>query len=111
MESFAKMGNQTLDDSLKENAKLPPTFEARNEKITGDTATVELKSQGDKWETMPFVKEDGQWKLAFDKLMENAFKDAGPGPETQPPPPAPPAPSQGKSEGEQSTPEGEHSTQ
>src|SRR4051812_48120980 len=40
MESFAKLENKSLDDSLKENSKLPATFEARNEKITGDTATV-----------------------------------------------------------------------
>ena len=97
MESFAKLENKTLDDSLKENSKVPATFEARNEKITGDTATVELKSQGDKWETMPFVKEDGQWKIAFDQLLEKTFKDAGPVPGADmdpPPPPAAPTPSQ-----------------
>jgi hypothetical protein len=104
MESFAKLENKTLDDSLKENSKLPATFEARNEKITGDTATVELKGQGDKWDTIPFVKEDGQWKIAFDKAMENSMKDAGPASSPDLPPPSAP-----KAEGEQSTPEDEHS--
>lgn len=94
MEAFAKLGGKTLDDSLKENSKLPASFEARNEKITGDTATVELKGQGDKWDTMPFVKEDGQWKIAFDQLLEKAFQEPGPGPQAQPPSPAIPAPSQ-----------------
>src|SRR4051812_46725134 len=46
MEAFAKMGNKTLDESLKEpNSTQPPTFEARNEKITGDTATLEIKGE------------------------------------------------------------------
>ncbi|HEX8887800.1 MAG TPA: hypothetical protein VF779_01400 [Pyrinomonadaceae bacterium] len=113
MEAFAKMGGKTLDESLKEpNTKQPPTFEARNEKITGDTATLELKDEQGKWQTMPFVKEDGQWKIALDQLLEKAFQDAGPGssPEIQSPGPETQTPTQEKSEGEQSKPEGEHST-
>ena len=106
MEAFAKMGNQSLDESLKENAKLPPAFEARNEKITGDTATLEVKSQGDKWDTLYFVKEDGQWKIAFDKAMENSMREAGPSTAPDMPPP----PSTEKGGGEQSAPHGEHST-
>lgn len=48
------------DDELKE---LP---EMRNEKIDGDTATLEVKGKNDKeWEELPFVKEDGNWKIAF----------------------------------------------
>ena len=44
--------------------------ELRNEKITGDTATVEMKrDKSDKWDTVPFVKEDGEWKIAFDRLV------------------------------------------
>jgi len=112
MEAFAKMGNQTLDESLKENAKLPPTFEARNEKVTGDTATLEVKSQGDKWDTLYFVKEDGRWKIAFDKGMENSMRDAGPttDPDLPPPAPASPMPNTEKGEAEQSMPEGERPT-
>ena len=112
MEAFAKLGGKTLDDSLADNSKLPPAFEARNEKITGDTATVEVKGQGDKWDTMPFVKEDGQWKIALDKLMENAFKEAGPGDiQIQTQPPAPPTTATPeKSEGEKTTTEDEHPT-
>ena len=78
MEAFAKMGNKSLDDTLKEPSNMPPAFEARNEKITGDTATLEVKGQGDKWDTLYFVKEDGQWKIAFDQAMEKSIRDAGP---------------------------------
>ena len=101
MEAFAKMGNKSLDDTLKEPSNMPPAFEARNEKITGDTATLEVKGQGDRWDTLYFVKEDGQWKIAFDKGMENSIRDAGPGP--QAPGPDLPTPSEGKSEDEHST--------
>jgi hypothetical protein len=108
MEAFAKMGGKTLDESLKEpNSKQPPTFEARNEKVTGDTATLELKDEQGKWQTMPFVKEGGQWKIALDQLLEKAFQDAGPGPEIQSSSPEKAEPSPEKSEGEQSKPEGE----
>lgn len=100
MEAFAQMEKKTLDESLKEPSKLPPAFEARNEKITGDTATLEVKGQGDKWDTLYFVKEDGQWKIAFDKAMENSMRDAGPGPEIQAPGPETPMPNPGKSEGQ-----------
>lgn len=40
--------------------------EMRNEKIEGDTAAVEVKVEG-KWEKTRLVKENGSWKLAFDK--------------------------------------------
>ena len=110
MEAFAQLGGKTLDDTLKDTSKMPATFEARNEKITGDTATVEVKGQGDKWDTLPFVKEDGQWKIAFDQLFEKGLQEPGPGPQSQPQSPTVPAPSKEKSEGEPSAPEDEHST-
>jgi hypothetical protein len=46
--------------------------ETRNEKIEGDKATLEIKDDKmDKWDTVPFVREDGQWKIAiFDQMAE-----------------------------------------
>ena len=71
MEKFAKMQNKSLDEALKEPDKSnpPTTFESQNEKINGDTATLEVKDEKGNWETIPFVKEDGQWKIALDKAM------------------------------------------
>src|SRR4051812_24286949 len=71
MEKFAKMQNKSLDEALKEPSTTnpPATFESQNEKITGDTATLEIKDENGKWETLPFTKEDGQWKIALDKAM------------------------------------------
>lgn len=72
MEKFAKLQNKNLDEALKDpgGSTPPATFEARNEKITGDTATLEVKGEKGNWESLPFVKEDGQWKIALDKAMQ-----------------------------------------
>lgn len=80
MEAFAQMGGKSLDESLKDTdpTKMSPTFEAQNEKITGDTATLDLKDENGKWQSVPFVKEDGQWKIAMDQLMEKAFSQMSP---------------------------------
>ncbi len=49
--------------------------EFQNEKIDGDKATLEVREDKDEWETLPFVKEDGAWKLSmFDKDYEKAMK-------------------------------------
>jgi ketosteroid isomerase-like protein len=74
MEEQAKRSNKAVDDVMAEglkqaSAEVPETMpETRNEKIEGDTATLEVKDdKKDKWETIHFVKEDGEWKLALDK--------------------------------------------
>jgi hypothetical protein len=66
MEKAAKAQNKSIDDFIKEsNDSEPPpaNFETRNEKINGDTATVEVSNGKGGWEPFNFVKEDGQWKL------------------------------------------------
>lgn len=71
LEATAKEGNMTVDQMIIEgddmsNEKTPAV---RNEKITGDTATLEVEDEKEKkWDTVPFVKEDGNWKIAFDKM-------------------------------------------
>ena len=80
-DKLAKEQNKSTDDMLKEvdkddkDEKLPET---RNEKITGDTATLEVKNdKTGKWDTLPFVKENGEWKIALDKFLENMLKGLG----------------------------------
>lgn len=80
MEKMAKERNKSLDEYLKDGKlgrgdKDPKVPEVRNEKIDGDKATLEIKdAERDKWETIPFVKEDGSWKIALDKFMEAGGK-------------------------------------
>lgn len=39
------------------------TVKLRNEKIEGDKATLEVQNTFGTWETVPFIKEDGVWKI------------------------------------------------
>jgi hypothetical protein len=84
LDMFDKLGkaqNKSTDDLLKDvdkddkSEKMPET---RNEKITGDTATLEVKNdKTEKWDTLPFVKENGKWKIALDKFLEDIMKGLG----------------------------------
>ena len=83
LEGFAKMQNKSLDEALKSglasnNAQSEKMPETRNEKIEGDKATLEVQdAKSGKWESLPFVKEDGAWKIAFDQLFRDAMKNMG----------------------------------
>jgi len=77
MEDAAKAQDKSVDELLTGNQApaLKETPETRNEKIQGDTATLEVKNNvSASWDTMHFVKEDGHWKLAMDKTMEEIMK-------------------------------------
>jgi predicted lipid-binding transport protein (Tim44 family) len=68
-ETIAEAEKKTVDDELKELAEKPQasTDETRNEKITGDTATLEYIDEKGQWKTMDFVKEGDGWKLTIPK--------------------------------------------
>ena len=74
MEDGAKLANRILDDMLKEESgQMPPeavNIKYSNEKIDGDNATVEMTSQS-QTAIMPLVKENGEWKLALDKFIQD----------------------------------------
>lgn len=83
LEKGAKQQNKTVDQAITEGfnapgAKFDKTPETRNEKVTGNDATVEVQDEtSQKWETMYFVKEDGDWKIALDKTVEELLKKMG----------------------------------
>jgi hypothetical protein len=68
----AKKNNQTLDEYVKQQVDKAKSDEVvGNEKINGNTATVELKDKdGTSSITLPMVVEDGAWKIAYDKFMK-----------------------------------------
>ena len=80
IEERARPLKLTLDDVLKKETevKLQSALETRNEKIEGDTATVEVKNPatGEFDIKYPFVRENGAWKLARDKYIEEELKKA-----------------------------------
>lgn len=83
VERAANVQNTTVDQLFsRENPALPnETPEIRNEKIEGETASVEVKDQTGGYDTIPFVKEEGVWKIAFDtyqkSMMEKMRKEMG----------------------------------
>jgi flagellar hook-associated protein FlgK len=80
MEEGARRMGKTLDESFKEGANQTPTTEMpefSNEKINGDTATVDVKMKDMPVVTMPLVKEGGEWKLALDKFIKDMQNSAG----------------------------------
>lgn len=83
MEASAKQQNLTLDKMIQgqlENpsARIDKVPEMRNEKINGDSATIELRNEdANRWDTMYFVKEEGAWKIALDRTMEDMLRKNG----------------------------------
>ena len=80
MEKSAKEQNKTIDDAIKEQLDNPASKtdkipETRNEKINGNEATIELHNEDtNKWDMMYFAKEDGVWKIALDRTIEEMLK-------------------------------------
>src|SRR5262245_38587698 len=83
MEKAAKSQDKTIDQAITEGFNSPggkseKMPETRNEKIDGDNATLEVNDEETKkWETLYFVKEESDWKIALDKTIEEMFKKLG----------------------------------
>lgn len=73
MEMGAKQQGKTFEQAMKDSpAAEGPMPQLSNEKVTGDTATVDITAEGQK-AAMPFVKENGEWKIALDKFAISAM--------------------------------------
>src|SRR5436190_13667349 len=83
MEASAKQQQLTLDKMIANQLENPASKvdkmpETRNEKITGDNATIELhNADANRWDMMYFVKEDGAWKIALDHTIEEMLRKNG----------------------------------
>lgn len=65
-EGEAKAMNSTLDEILGRDSLFnasQKSVEYRDEKIEGDKATLQVKNSFGSWETVPFVREGGVWKI------------------------------------------------
>lgn len=74
LEEGAKEQKKTADELLREEngAPFPKVPELGKEEISGDTATLEVKNtETNEFEKLPFVKEDGMWKVAIDKYLDD----------------------------------------
>jgi len=74
LDMAANEQKKSTDELLAEDdgAPFPQMPQLGKEEIQGDTATVEvLNTESKQFEKMPFVKEDGQWKVAIDVYLDN----------------------------------------
>jgi hypothetical protein len=77
-EQEAKAQNLTLDDIVRRETLFTEgqkTVEFRNQKIEGDKATLEVKNSFGSWETVPFVREDDEWKIDKKGYADNLMND------------------------------------
>lgn len=77
-EQEAKAEGVNLDDIVKRETVLgdgQTTVEYRNEKIDGDKATIEFKNSYGIWETLPFVRENGEWKIDKKGYADQMMQD------------------------------------
>lgn len=77
-EYIAGMQKKTPEEVAKNGffeANLSPKLPAlRDERIEGNFAAVEARLPSGKWEMIPFVKEDGKWRLAVGEMFGGSFK-------------------------------------
>jgi len=62
----AKSQNVTLDEIIKREtlfSENQSTVKYRNEKIDGERATIEMMDSFGAWNVVPFVREEGAWKI------------------------------------------------
>lgn len=65
-EQEAKAQNVALDEVIKREtlfSENQTSLKYKNEKINGEKATIEMLDSFETWNTVPFIREDGIWKI------------------------------------------------
>ncbi|MEO8648669.1 MAG: hypothetical protein ABI539_05845 [Acidobacteriota bacterium] len=78
LEQEAKAQNISLDDVVKRETLFnenQTSVEFRNEKIDGGRATLEVKNSFGTFETVPFVFEEGEWKIDKKGFADRLIED------------------------------------
>jgi hypothetical protein len=103
MQSYAQLQKKPFEQVIENGMTETTLPETRNEKIWGDVAILEVKNmKSGSWESLPFVKEDGVWKLAIDTFFRGTMSPNGPTNPEHPgelPPGAQPGPPQARPPG------------
>jgi len=77
-EQEAKAQNVTLDEVVKRETLFNETqtsLKHRNEKIDGERATIEILDSFNAWNTVPFVREEGVWKIDKQSIANQMMLD------------------------------------
>lgn len=78
-EEEAKSQNRPLDEVILNDTLFPETVtsvEFKNEKIDGETATIDIKNQFGMWDRVPFILENGSWKIAKERYADELLKQS-----------------------------------
>jgi hypothetical protein len=78
-EQEAKSQNTTVDEIIKRETLLAEGqkgVDYKDEKIDGDKATLQFKNSFGAWETMPFIREEGVWKIDKQGYAQQMIQDA-----------------------------------
>lgn len=78
-QTYKKPFEEVLKNGMTESAMQASLPEITNEKINGNQATIDVKKANGQWEQIPFVNEDGGWKLAFGEVMKGTMSITQPG--------------------------------
>jgi hypothetical protein len=82
---MAAQRNNTPVEKMYENGFTATTFsetlpELRDERIKENMGALEVwNAKDNKWEDLPFINEDGGWKLAVGDLFADTYKSPGRG--------------------------------
>lgn len=77
-EKEAKAQGVTVDDIVKRETLLSEkqtSVEYRTEKVDGEKASLQVKDSYGSWQTVPFVREDGVWKIDKQGYADQIIKD------------------------------------
>ena len=77
-EKEAKAQGVTVDEIVKRQTlftEAQTSVEYRNEKIDGEKASLDVKNSSGSWEKVPFVREDGVWKIDKQGYADQMLKD------------------------------------
>ena len=77
-EQQAKAQGVTVDEIIKRESLIGEGQKAvdyKDEKIDGDKATLQFKNSFGAWETIPFIREDGVWKIDKQGYADQLLKD------------------------------------
>ena len=73
-----KTVEQVLENGFTATTFSPTLPQIRDQRIEGDMGAVEVfNSKENKWEDLPFVLEDGTWKLAIGEMFAGTWKSPG----------------------------------
>lgn len=77
-EDEAKAQGVSVDDIVQRETLFSETqtsVEFKDEKIDGDKASLKVKNSYGTWETVPFVREDGVWKIDKQGYADQMLRD------------------------------------